>query len=96
MNGKPFLVLKVSVILLVCAALAYFTPKVQPTQTEAAVLKGITIFSFVFFLAETGVCIFVFGLVRGKDAYLRRDYMHILNMVLLGVELLYLTPLSGN
>lgn len=88
--------MKVSVILVVCAALAYFTPKVQPTQTEAAVLKGISIFSFVFFLAETGVCIFVFGLVRGKDAYLRRDYMHILNMVLLGVELLYLTPLSGN
>ena len=45
---------------------------------------------------ETVIYIFIFGFVRGKEAYLRRDYMNILNLTLLIVELLYLTPLSEN
>ena len=42
------------------------------------------------------VYIFIYGFVRGEDTYLRRDYMNILNITLLIVELLYLTSLSEN
>ena len=52
--------------------------------------------SFIFFLLETMALIFIHGLVRGKESYLRRDHMNILNLLLLIVELLYLIPLSQN
>ena len=95
-NGRAFVALKVIVILSVCVALAYFTPKLKPNQTETAILKAISISSFVFFLLETIACISVYGFVRGKDTYLRRDYVNILNLTLLIMELLDLTPLSEN
>ena len=96
LNTKLFLTLKVMVVFSVCITLAYFTPKVQPSQTEAAVLKAISIFSFAFFLVEAMLNILVYGLVGGKHTYLRRDHMNILSLALLVVELLYLTPLSEN
>ena len=82
-HGNFFIASKVFVILLVCVALAYFTPKLKPTSAELAVLQTISISSFVFFLLETTACIFVYGLVRGKDTYLRRDYVNLLSLILL-------------
>ena len=57
-------------------------------------LKSISILSFIFFLGEILARVFIYGLIKEKDAYLRRDYMNILNLILLIFELLYLTPLS--
>ena len=82
-NGRVFVGLKVVIILSVCVTLAYFTPKLKPTKIESAILKTISISSFVFFLFETIMCILIYGFVRGKDAYLRRDYVNILNLILL-------------
>ena len=91
MNGKPFLIFKVLVILSVCFTLAYFSPKLKPTPVEAATWETVSIASFIFFLIEAMACIFVYGLVRGKDAYLRRDHLNILGLILLILELLQLT-----
>ena len=85
LNSSPFLVLKVTMILLVCLALAHCTPKAQPTQIESAIFKTISVCSFVLFLLETIACVFVHGFARGKEAYLRRDYLNVLNLILLVV-----------
>ena len=60
------------------------------------IFQAICIFSFAFFLAETLAYVFVYGLVRGKDTYLRRDCINVLNVALLVIELLCLTSLSEN
>ena len=70
-------------VLLVCVALAYFTPRLKPTPIYSAILKMVSIVSFVFFLFEATACILVHGFVRGKDAYLRRNYFNILSLLLL-------------
>ena len=85
MVSKPFLILKVSMVLFVCVTMAYFTPKLKPSSIESAILKTICISSFVFFLLEMIVCIFIYGFVRGKDTYLRRDYFNMLNLLLLAL-----------
>ena len=72
-------------ILLVCFAMAYCGPKAQPTQAESAIFKTISVCSLVLFLLETIACVFVHGFVGGKEAYLRRDYVNILNLILLVV-----------
>ena len=52
--------------------------------------------SFAFFLAETIANVLVYGLAGDEHSYVRRDPMNVLNLLLLVVELLWFTPLSGN
>ena len=96
MNGNVFLVYKVLMILLVCVALAAFPPNVQPTSGQQLFLAVVRISSFVFFFLEATVCIFGYGLVEGEKAFLKRDPMNILSLLLLLIELLHLTPLREN
>ena len=50
----------------------------------------------MFFLLETLTDIGVHGLWDGDKSYLRRRYTHVLNICVLVIELLDLTPLSDN
>ena len=59
-------------------------------------MQGLSIGCFVFFLLEILMDIGVHGLCDGDSAYLRRRYIHTLNLILLVIELLDLTPLSQN
>ena len=94
-ESKAMLALKVIFICLTCFGVAYISPNANPTSSDINLVNGISAASFAFFLAETIAGLLVHGFC-GEDSYIRREPINALNLVLLVVEFLCLTPLSGN
>ena len=86
--------LKVIFILLTGVGLAISPPNVQLSESEKLFETLCFALSFAFFTFDTIANMIRYGVFQGKDTYFKRDYLNILNFLLLIIELLWFTPLS--
>ena len=93
-SSRPFKYVKIIFTIMVGSTLYLDLPNKQLSEQEKNINFALNVLTFIFFFLEAIANMVLYGLVRNQHSYLRRSYLHILNLLILVVELLYLTPLS--
>ena len=94
LNSKCFMAFKIVFVLLSCCELILNAPNIDPALNES-LLRVIRLSCFVLFLIEMLADILVHGLVKEETSYFRNRF-HIIECLILLLNLLELTPLGMN